>query len=56
MTAPTVNEYATEAVAPSVSVAVIVKLNGPDAVGVPVMAPVALLSDSPAGRLPADTL
>ena len=56
VTVLTVKLYAVDPVAPSESVAMIVKLNEPDAVGVPLIAPVATLNDSPAGRLPADTL
>jgi hypothetical protein len=43
-------------VAPKPSVAVIVKLDVAAVVGVPVIAPVAAFSDSPAGKLPALTL
>ena len=42
--------------APKPSVAVIVKLDVAAVVGVPVIAPVAAFSDSPAGKLPALTL
>ena len=52
----TVTEYACEAVAPTVSVAVIVKLNVPAAVVVPVIAPVDAFNDNPVGSEPADTL
>ena len=45
-------ESAFVAVAPTLSVTVVVKLDVPEAVGVPVMAPVAATSDNPAGRLP----
>ena len=51
----TVTEYACDPVAPSVSVAVIVKLNVAALVGVPVMAPVVALRARPAGKLPAVT-
>src|SRR4029077_3791396 len=40
---------------PLLSVAGVVKLKVPNVVGVPVMAPVAGLSDSPAGSTPLDT-
>ena len=52
----TVTVYAREPVAPTVSVAVIVKLNVPAALAVPVIAPLELFSDKPVGKLPADTL
>ena len=42
--------------APNPSVAVIVKLLVAAVVGVPVIAPLAAFSESPAGRLPAETL
>ena len=42
-------------VAPTLSVAVMVKLNVPVALGVPVIAPVEVLRDSPVGKLPALT-
>ena len=48
----TVTEYARNPVAPTVSVAVIVKLNVAAVVGVPVSAPVAELSVRPVGKLP----
>ena len=51
-----VTAYAREPVAPNPSVAVIVKLLAAAVVGVPVIAPVAALSESPAGRLPAEIL
>jgi len=51
----TVTEYARDPVAPTVSVAVTVKLNVAALVGVPVTAPVDALSESPVGRLPAVT-
>ena len=47
--------YARDPVAPSVSVPVIVKLNVPAALGVPVIAPLAALSDTPAGNEPTVT-
>ena len=51
----TVMEYARDPVEPTVSVAVIVKLNVAAAEGVPVSAPVDELSARPAGKLPAVT-
>ena len=48
--------YARAPVAPKPSVAVIVKLLVAALVGVPVIAPVAAFNESPAGKLPADTL
>ncbi len=51
----TVTEYGREPVAATVSVAVIVMLNVPALVGVPVIAPVDAFSESPVGRLPAVT-
>ena len=47
--------YAVDPVAPRLSVAVIVKLNEPDDVGVPVIAPVDVFNDSPVGSAPALT-
>ena len=49
-------EYACAVVELTVSVAVIVKLNVPAALEVPAIAPLDAFSDSPVGRLPADTL
>ena len=49
-------EYARDPVAPTVSVAAIVKLNVPPALAVPVIAPLEPFSDSPVGNEPADTL
>jgi hypothetical protein len=51
-----VTAYACEPVAPKPSVAVTVKLDVAAVVGVPVIAPVAALSERPAGKLPAETL
>ena len=48
--------YARAPVAPRPSVAVIVKFEVAAVVGVPVIAPVAAFSDTPAGKLPAETL
>jgi hypothetical protein len=48
-------ESALVPLAPTVSAALTVKLAVPDAAGVPVTAPVAAASDSPAGRLPEET-
>ena len=50
----TVIDRAFVAVAPTLSVTLAVKLEVPDAVGVPVMAPVPETRESPAGRLPAE--
>src|SRR5207344_459168 len=50
-----VPEYARDPVENAASVAVIVKLNPPPEVGVPVIAPVAALSVKPAGSVPAVT-
>ncbi len=51
-----VTAYACEPVAPSPSVAVIVKLLVAAVVGVPEIKPLAAFSESPAGKLPAETL
>ena len=51
----TVTEYARDPVAPTASVAVIVKLNVPAALDVPVIAPVAAFRDKPVGNDPAVT-
>jgi hypothetical protein len=51
-----VTAYACEPVAPRPSVAVIVKFDVAAVVGVPVIAPVAAFSESPVGKLPAETL
>ena len=51
--AETATVYARAPVAPTLSVAVIVKFELPATVGVPVMAPVVAFSDSPAGKPPA---
>lgn len=48
----TTMESALVAVALTVSVARAVKFDAPDAVGVPVIAPLAASRDNPAGRLP----
>ena len=48
--------YARAPVAPRPSVAVMVKLEVAAVVGVPEIAPVAAFSESPAGKLPAETL
>ncbi len=48
----TVIDKAWVAVAPTLSVTLAVKLEVPEVVGVPVMAPVEATRDSPAGRLP----
>ena len=56
MAALIVTAYACEPVAPKPSVAVTVKLDVAAVVGVPAIAPVAALSESPAGKLPAETL
>ena len=56
VTVLTVKLYAVDPVAPRLSVAVIVKLNEPDEVGVPVIAPVDVFKDKPAGKVPAETL
>ena len=50
-----VTEYARDPVAPTVSVAVIVKLNVAADDGVPVIAPLDAFKDSPVGKLPAVT-
>ena len=50
-----VTEYACSAVAPTVSVAVTVKLNVPPDDGVPVIAPVDPFRDRPVGNEPAVT-
>ena len=52
----TVTVYACDAVAPTVSVAVIVKLNEPAAEVVPVIAPVDAFNERPLGNAPAVTL
>ena len=52
----TTTEYACAAVAPTVSIALIVKLNVPAADVVPVIAPVDVFSDRPVGSEPAETL
>ena len=52
----TMTEYACDAVAPTVSVAVIVKLNVPEADDVPLIAPPTTFSVNPVGNAPADTL
>ena len=51
-----VTAYARAPVAPRPSVAVIVKFEVAAVVGVPVIAPVAAFIESPAGKLPAETL
>lgn len=51
----TTTEYGCAAVAPTLSVAVIVKLNVPAALDVPVTAPVDVFNDSPVGSAPAVT-
>ena len=52
----TTTEYACDAVAPTVSVAVIVKLNVPAADDVPLIAPLTTFNVNPVGSVPADTL
>ena len=56
VTVLTVKLYAVDPVAPRLSVAVIVKLNEPEEVGVPVIEPVDVFNDRPLGKLPAETL